>query len=134
MFKSTHNLLFEAAESPYAILDSDHQMFRIGTCEGQWGYTTDSYYILSVTNKEQGNGHLDDVFEWFENSAKRDGRNLLVLECLNNKFYQHLLNKRGFKPLDKEQNNCIKIFNKKQYNKLLRDGNEILIKGTLNCI
>lgn len=132
--KTTHNLTFEMAESPYDIFGDNHKMFRVGTCEGQWGSTSDSYYILSVVNNKEGNGHLDDVFEWFEHSAKRDNRNLLVLECMNNDFYNHLISKRGFVKLDNEQKNCVKVFNKKLYRKLLRDGNEIIKKGSLTCI
>lgn len=128
----TQNRLdFECANSPYS---EGHKMFRIGTCDGQWGCTSDSYFILSVINKEAGNGHLNDVFEWFEYSCKRDNKNLLVLECMNNDFYNHLLNKRGFVSLDTTKENCIKVFNKKSYKKLLRKGNEILKRGPLTCI
>lgn len=126
-FKTTHNLSFEVAESKYGTL------YRIGTCEGQWGSTSDSYYILSVINNEPGNGHLDDVFDWFENSCKRDGKNLLILECLNEEFYKHLLSKRGFIALDANKENCIKVFNKKSYRRLLRKGNEMLSAPSMKC-
>ncbi len=131
-----HNLNFEVADSPYNAFDigSGHKMFRIGTCEGQWGSTRDSYFILSISNKCAGNGHLDDVLEWFEYSCKRDNRNLLVLECMNERFYKHLISKRGFIPLDAGGENCIKVFNKESYERLLKDGNEIIIAGTLKCI
>ena len=130
-----HNLDFEVARSPYKAhgFEDGHMMFRVGTCEGQWGSTDDSFYIMSVANDCQGNGHLDDVFEWFEYSCKQHNKNLLVLECMNKAFYEHLLSKRGFAPLDKEKMNCIKIFNKKLYKKLLRKGNEIINKNTLQC-
>lgn len=131
-----HNLNFEVAESPYNAFDvgTGHKMFRIGTCEGQWGSTHDSYYIISVKNSCRGNGHLDDVFEWFEYSCKRDNRNLIVVECMNKNFYRHLLIKRGFFPLDSGGDNCIKVFNIGLYDKLKKDGNEILIAGTLKCV
>jgi hypothetical protein len=132
MFQSTNNLDFYSAESPYAIFDN-HLMFRVGTCEGQWCSTEDCYVIISVTNSCPGNGHLQDVFEWFENSCKRDNKNLLVVECMNKRFYKHLISKRGFIPLDKDEDNCIKIFNKKAYKELLKNGNEILMKGSLKC-
>ncbi len=135
-FKTTHNLMFEVADSPYNQLfrTDNHKLFRIGTCTGQWGSTDDSYYILSVVNDIEGNGHLDDVFEWFEHSCKRDNRNLLVLVVVNTVFYDSLINKRGFIALDKEKENVIKIFNKKAYKKLLKNGNEIIKKGVLTCI
>jgi hypothetical protein len=71
-------------------------LFRIGTCEGQWFAIEHSYCILSVLNNNPGNGHLDDVFEWFEFSCKRDKKALLVLEVMNDRFKQHLITKRGF--------------------------------------
>lgn len=131
-FVTTHGLDFFVAQSPY---DNEQKIFRVGTCKGQWGSVTDAYYILSVINSKPGNGHLDDVFEWFEHSCKRDGKNLLVLECgFNPRFYQHLISKRGFVPLDADCDNVIKVFNKKAHRKLLKKGNEILIKGTLKCV
>jgi hypothetical protein len=135
---TTHNLDFESAESPYNIFGdifgSGHMIFRIGTCHGQWGSTKDSYYILSVINNIPGNGHLTDVFEWFEFSCKRDNKNLLVLKCMNKRFYTHLSSKRGFSPLDAKGENLIKIFNKKAYKQLKKNGNEIIKAGTLECV
>jgi len=132
--QTKHNLDFEAAPSPYDVFGDNHQMFRVGTCEGQWGFTKDCLFILSVLNKEQGNGHLDDVFEWFEFSAKRQGMNLMVLECMNQRFYDHLIKKRGFQPLDAKQTNCIKVFNRRKFKQLIKNGNEIINKETLTCI
>lgn len=126
-----HNLDFEVAESRYNFFNDGHQMFRVGTCEGQWGFTDDSLYILSVINSVQGNGHLDDVFEWFEYSCKAHNKNLLVLAIMNERFYTHLINKRGFVSLDVKNENCIKIFNKKHYKKLLRKGNSVIDKNIL---
>lgn len=47
-------------------------------------------------NKEPGNGHLTDVFEWFEYSCKQDKKILLVREFFNDEFYKHCIEKRGF--------------------------------------
>lgn len=90
--QSPNNLPFESA----TWVTSDFLRFRIGTCEGLWRCTTDSYDILAIKNNAPGNGHLDDVFWWFEQSAKRDSRNLRVLDLLNPRFETHLLQKRGF--------------------------------------
>jgi hypothetical protein len=128
-FKTTHNLLFEVAEHW-----TGTNLFKIGTCHGQWGSTKDSYYILSVINENPGNGHLVDVFEWFENSCKRDNRNLLILECFNENFYKYLISKEGFIPLDPKGENAIKIFNRKAYKQLIKNGNEIIMAGTLRCV
>lgn len=81
--------------------------FQIGTCHGLWKCKNRQYQILAIDNDEPGNGHLDDVFEWFENSCKRDGYNLVIQELWNLGFKKHLIEKRGFKPLGKD--NLIKI-------------------------
>ena len=102
-------------------------IFKIGTCGGQWSATEDAYIILSFINDEPGNGHLNDVFEWFEHSCKRDKKNLIVMEVMNEGFYMHLLTKRGFIPLDASGNNVIKIFEKKKYVKFRKRGNHYLL-------
>lgn len=126
---TTHNLSFETAPGNYA---DWYQQFRIGTCEGQWGSVKGAYFILSVFNKTIGNGHLNDVFEWFEFGCKRDNKNLLVLECMNERFYEHLVNKRGFLPLDTGKENVIKVYNRKAHKHLLKHGNELLYSD-LKC-
>jgi hypothetical protein len=137
---TTHKLAFEVAPSPYASMElwgkaqMTEQLFRVGTCTGQWGSLKDSFYILSVVNSTPGNGHLQDVFEWFENSCKIYKRNLLVLEIMTPRFYEHLLGKRGFIELDEGKKNVVKIFNQDLYDKLLLNGNEILKKGSLRCV
>lgn len=133
--ETEHKLLFEVAPSPYNLPGGvEHALYRVGTCHGQWGFTQDSFFILSVMNEQPGNGHFNDVLQWFENSCKRENKNLLILDCMNKDFYIHLLNKRGFTKLDKEERNLIKIFNKNLYRRLLRKGNEILEKQTLKTI
>lgn len=127
--KTTHRLNFEVGGKSFG-----HQTFRVGTCTGQWGSTSDSYYILSVINSSPGNGHFEDVLQWFEFSANRDKRNLLILEILDGRFYNHLLLKRGFVALDKAKKNAIKIYNPKLYLQLKQNGNEIINAKTLNCI
>lgn len=98
-FKSTHNLEFESR--PW-IRNPDMQEFRIGTCNGQWfvdsskGYK--AYVILSVVNHEPGNGHFDDVIEWFEQSAKRDSYAIEFWEIMNERLFKHLCLKRGYAP------------------------------------
>jgi hypothetical protein len=107
-FKSSHNLDFEVAPLGYRIDGDEWQRFRIGTCSGLWRAFQDNYEILSISNSEKGNGHLIDVFEWFENSCKRDGYCLRVLEFFSPRFKTHLLEKRGFENC--LGNNVIKKF------------------------
>jgi len=104
--KTKHNLDFESCPWPRnpAIL-----LFRIGTCEGQWMSTDLAYCIISVINREAGNGHIDDVFEWFEHSCKRDKRALMIMEFFNESFKKHLIEKRGFTPVP-NTNDLIKFF------------------------
>jgi len=71
--------------------------FKIGTCDGLWKAENKAYQILAIYNEMPGNGHLIDVFEWFESSCKRDGYSLIILEVLNERFKSHLITERGFK-------------------------------------
>lgn len=103
-FKSTHNLIFEVA--PH--FSEDTFNFRVGTCTGVYSFNADNYIIIWIGNTENGNGHLQDVFDWFENSCKRDKKNLMVVELMNKRFMRHLIEKRGFVAID--DNNVIKKF------------------------
>lgn len=124
-----HKLLFEVAQPKNAL--SPFPRFRVGTCEGQWFSTDDCFVILSLINSQPGNGHLDDVLEWFEHSCNREHKNLLIIECINAQFWLHLVTKRGFTEMDTTGFNCIKVFNKKAYKKMLKNGNQIIDKTTL---
>lgn len=126
-FKSTHELSFEAADYHFG------KLFRVGTVNGLWYSTEDSYVIISLINNDPGNGHLSDVFEWFENSCRRDNKNLLVVEIMNQRFKNHLIFKKGFLPLDEEGENVIKIFNKEKFHILMKNGNELIQAGTMKC-
>jgi len=97
-FQSEHNLIFEVAPYPYNIDDKNQWMlFRVGTCEGLWRSTDKSYDILAITNNQQGNGHFNDVLQWFEQSCRRDKKALRILEVWNINFKNHLITKRQFK-------------------------------------
>lgn len=100
MFESTHKLSFEAAEWEMAKvlpwLGGGVIRFRVGTCEGIYSVTDKSYIIIAINNNAPGNGHLNDVFEWFENSCKRDKKSLCVADIINPLFFNHLKDKRGF--------------------------------------
>lgn len=91
-FESTHKLDFEVA--PW--ITKDFQRFRVGTCEGLYGRKGKDLAILAISNREPNNGHLNDVFEWFEDSCKKAKCNLWVLEIWNENFRKHLIDKRGF--------------------------------------
>lgn len=97
-FKSSHNLPFESC--PWS-RNPAYQCFRVGTCEGQWfcSDAANAYCILTIINNQPGNGHLEDVFEYFIRSCKRDRKSLMVLEIMNGRFKKHLIEKRGFIPM-----------------------------------
>lgn len=97
---TTHKLPFEVTEWPAdEILKQGLKVFRVGTCNGLWRSTETDYEILVLDNNHPGNGHLEDVFEWFTNSCKRDNKSLTILEVMNKRFKNHLIQKRGFAPL-----------------------------------
>jgi len=97
-WKSAHNLPFESAQYHLQVDDNyDWQKFRIGTCEGLWCDAGTSYNILAITNSKPGNGHFDDVMQWFERSCRRDKKNFIIMEVWNKSLFRHLINKRGFK-------------------------------------
>jgi len=108
-FSTIHNLDF--LSRPYASPIDDGskwQQFKIGTCNGLWGCTDTAYVILAIDNTKRGNGHLTDVFQWFELACKRDNIDLKILQIFNNGFRRHLIEKRGFKIIN--EHDLIKKF------------------------
>lgn len=95
-FQTTHKLPFLSKrwDNPFNI--DDWQEFKIGTCKGQWMPTQNTYDILGIVNYSPGNGHFTDVIEWFENSCKRDNKDLRIMEVMNKDFALHLVSKKGF--------------------------------------
>ena len=72
-------------------------VFNVGTVVGRWRQVDKYYDLLFVYNSEPGNGHFDDVLEYFEHACKRDKLDLMFSEVWNKKFGKHLRKKRGFK-------------------------------------
>lgn len=119
--QTTNNLDFQVAEwhpstsaealSQYlgvVLKDDDQypeikwQLFRVGTCDGQWRETPQAYEILSVANDDPGNGHLNDVLEWFEFACKKSKKPLRIIRFSDRSFMAHLIKKRGFKAISDE--------------------------------
>ena len=71
--------------------------FRVGTCGGLWrcSITGHAYEILTVVNKQKGNGHFKQAMLWFEQSCRRDGKDLIVRECWNPRLML-MLRRHGF--------------------------------------
>src|SRR6266852_5781546 len=106
IMKTKNNLQFLQSNETY--LGGEFFAYRIGTCHGLYGFTKKSYLLVAIINDEIGNGHFDDVLEWFENSAKRDAKNLEIVEIWNERLKKHLVEKRGFKA--KRNGDVIKKF------------------------
>jgi hypothetical protein len=120
---TTHRLEFFSAPDPLDLIQG-LKRFQVGTCGGQWLATQDEYVIFAVANNLPGNGHFEDVLEWFYSSCQRDGKNLLIFEFLNTGFFKHLVNKRGFTPLGNKNNACVKVFFPAKFKLLQKHGNE----------
>jgi hypothetical protein len=108
MFESRNKLSFEVAHGNVFEVEDGWLRFRIGTCAGMWRSTDDAYEILAISNDVPGNTHLQDVFDWFANSCKRDNKMLRIREVWNSGFKSHLINKRGFK--EENKNDVVKNF------------------------
>ena len=111
-FETKHKLDFEVADwVPIMgfLACNNFKRFRVGTCTGLWQSTETSYDILAVENEVKGNGHFEDVLQWFENSCERDHKDFRILEVWNSRLKKHLVKKRGFKVVGKSDN-VIKLF------------------------
>ena len=116
--QTTHKLDFEIAPwrnyltkeicEEFGIKDNDKYpeiewwLFRVGTCTGQWRLTPEAYEILSIINSQPGNGHLNDLLEWFGYACKRSKLSLRIRAFTNLKFREHLIIKRGFIPIGED--------------------------------
>lgn len=81
-------------DDPYS--DVPWMLYRVGTVEGQFRVTDDSYEILSIINNAPGNGHLTDLLQWFYYACIRSQMPLRILSFYNQDFKQHLIDKKGF--------------------------------------
>jgi len=107
MMVTAHKLDFEVADwvpIPGFAACKDFKRFRVGTCHGLWQSTESSYDILAIENDTKGNGHFEDVMQWFEASCERDHKDFKILEVWNAKLKKHLTKKRGFKIIGKSDN------------------------------
>jgi hypothetical protein len=109
-FQSTNNLPFYCRDSELGeLLGLTSTNFKIGTCHGSWICKDKKYIIIAVVNDNPGNGHFQDVLDWFENSCRRDKYDLVFTELFNPAFKKHLIEKRGFRDYS-EKNGVIKEY------------------------
>ncbi len=104
-FKSKNNLPFEVADWEHS---PNFKRFRIGSCEGLWCSNERAYGILAITNNAPGNGHFEDVMQWFENSCRRDKKSFMFLEVWNKRLKKKLIEKYGFNDIGND--NLQRIF------------------------
>lgn len=94
-FESTHGLGFKGAPQIVSGEQTGLTKFEVGTCRGLYKITDIAVEIHAVINDEPGNGHMDDVFEWFEGIAKH-GKVPLVVLGASPEFKIELSQKRDF--------------------------------------
>jgi len=70
--------------------------FRMGTITGLWGETPTTHDIIEIENSKPNNGHLQDVFNWFEGFCQKTNKDFRVTNITNQGFGKHLDEKRGF--------------------------------------
>lgn len=75
--------------------DPSWQVFKVGTCRGQWRATPTAYELLAIINDSPGNGDFSHLMDWFYESCKRDNRALVIREIWNKRLAAHLV-RRGF--------------------------------------
>jgi hypothetical protein len=110
---TTHHLNFLSSPWNDPLGVGGYMAFKIGTCNGLYTIKPQMLMLISVNNEERGNGHLNDVFEWFEYGAKFQSVPLSIVAFLNDRFYHHCLEKRGFHPWTWEnQKAVIKYFDR----------------------
>lgn len=105
--QSTHKLEFHTSiwANPFKMLFPEYEddvqwmVYHIGTMHGQYRIAETTIEILSFLNESPGNGHLHDAFEWFEYLSATENKPLVILECWNPGFKEHLISKRGFTPI-----------------------------------
>jgi hypothetical protein len=86
-------IAFESTSDSYR--GGSFQMFRVGTCDGLWRVNDGAYEILAVVNRQKGNGHFKQAMLWFEQSCRRDGKKLRILEVWNVRL-AFMLRRNGF--------------------------------------
>lgn len=105
--ETKHKLDFEARPWKGGLVDGVVQ-YRIGTCTGLYEYNDEGISIIVIDNDKPGNGHLDDVFEWFEYAAREKKKRLWIRQFFNSLFQDHCIKKRGFTQSDKNPHDVYK--------------------------
>lgn len=95
-FKSEHKLKFLTAPHLIAGAPTGLEKFEVGTCHGLWRQDKASIEVWAVINGSPGNGHMDDVMQWFLELARLQNVILAVMDISNLAFKNQLILKWGF--------------------------------------
>jgi hypothetical protein len=95
--ETTHKLDFEACPWP---ISPDQTAYRIGTCHGIYYFSDEGINLIVIHNDNPGNGHLEDVFEWFEYACRAQGCDLYIRSFFNKRFKKHCIEERGFQSIN----------------------------------
>lgn len=99
-FKSSHKLKFRTAPHVIAGAPTGMEKFEIGTVHGLWVQSKMSIDIFACINDEPGNGHMDDVFEWFFEIARTGALAVRIVNVSSVTFRNQLIEKWKFAPTD----------------------------------
>ena len=102
MFQSTNSL--EYKDRPIELFGEIMREFKIGTVTGVYSHCDEYLRIINIENSSPGNGHFNDVFDWFFNSCITHGRGLMFVAVVNERLGDHLCNQRGFEKLSDSLN------------------------------
>lgn len=81
--------------------------FKVGTCRGMYAMGNREIKVIYIANEQPGSGHTDDVIEWIEHSAKKEGYNVRFTGIEHPGFRNHLVKTRGY--LKKGKGDLVKV-------------------------
>jgi hypothetical protein len=77
--------------------------FICGTVDGIFTVEKERVVMIGIGNMQPGNGHITDVFQWFERACRELKKNFWIVEIINEGFYRHLVEKHCFQIVTNKQ-------------------------------
>lgn len=72
------------------VIGQGWRLFRVGTCHGTYRRRTD-WEILAIANDNPGNGCVELALAYFYRECKREKKNLLIHEVMDDKLRDKLI-------------------------------------------